>query len=356
MIWLLLTLIRHYFIATAAVYVPCYIYPWLRTTFEYGVTRRAHVTVLNNDFMRIEIPSINMQWRPGQHCFLRLMSFGLQPFSSHPFTICSLPAKNGKDKSELIFYIRHAQGLTHKLFECAKDHPNVAIPVLIDGPYGGIALRRFNEADRLLVISGGSGAGWALSLLELYCRQHSAGYNSTNVNNSDDQGSSCPERNNISPSPPPLHIVLATRDVPSRAWFLDAANRLLNDPAVPLMSPNIIVEVFLTGEAQEAVESGVLRQEPKDLSTLSDNVDVSSQETNAAFCDRELFGRPDLPALICQEGKVAGIEDSELGVYVCGPVAMQNDVRNAVARENATIVQGSGSRGVYLHTEHFSWA
>lgn len=35
---------------------------------------------------------------------------------------------------------------------------------------------------------------------------------------------------------------------------------------------------------------------------------------------------------------------------------MQNDVRNAAAKENLAILKGGMSGGVYLHSEHFSWA
>jgi hypothetical protein len=41
---------------------------------------------------------------------------------------------------------------------------------------------------------------------------------------------------------------------------------------------------------------------------------------------------------------------------VCGPVTMQNDVRNAVAAANLGILRGGKGGGAYLHTEHFSWA
>ncbi|KAF5627808.1 ferric cupric reductase transmembrane component 7 [Fusarium tjaetaba] len=73
--------IRHYFIGTGAVYVPCYVYPWLRTCFEYGVRTTAHVKVEDNGFVRVAIP-VNFTWEIGQHCFLRFTSFGLtQAFS-----------------------------------------------------------------------------------------------------------------------------------------------------------------------------------------------------------------------------------------------------------------------------------
>ncbi|KAF7571044.1 hypothetical protein PtrM4_110460 [Pyrenophora tritici-repentis] len=68
----------HYFVATAAVYIPCFVYPWLRSVFEYKWTQKAHIAVEDNGFTRINIPA-NFHWTQGQHCFLRFTSFGILP-------------------------------------------------------------------------------------------------------------------------------------------------------------------------------------------------------------------------------------------------------------------------------------
>jgi predicted ferric reductase len=71
---------------------------------------------------------------------------------------------------------------------------------------------------------------------------------------------------------------------------------------------------------------------------------------------KEFEGRPKLPLIIQEEAaKVVEVGQS-LSVFVCGPTTMQNDVRNAVAEENLNILKGSKAGGVYLHSEHFSWA
>jgi hypothetical protein len=33
-----------------------------------------------------------MEWTPGQHVFVRFATLGMHALTSHPFTICSLPA------------------------------------------------------------------------------------------------------------------------------------------------------------------------------------------------------------------------------------------------------------------------
>ena len=111
-------------------------------------------------------------WVPGQHCFLRFRYFGIHALTSHPFTICSLPGTLEDGGSELTFYIRHGKGLTAKLHDLAQEKPGCTIPVYVDGPYGGVDDRNLDDSDRLLVIAGGSGAGWILPFIEQYIQSH----------------------------------------------------------------------------------------------------------------------------------------------------------------------------------------
>lgn len=261
------------------------------------------------------------------------------------------------DTSELVFYIRHSHGLTKKLYDHAQKFPDAPVSVMIDGPYGGINMQRFNEADRLLIIAGGSGAGWILSFVELFCRQWSAaadGAFEKDVKYGDEETQSQQNWQHRS-----LRVVLATRDTSSRTWFLDAVAKLLAEHAAPQQTPNVEVHVHLTGEAEESAH--ISKQ--MDVTTgqcasssSSDDIGVKAEDNYATLPSEEVRGRPDLPLTIRQEGAVAAEDGQSLSVYVCGPTTMQHEVRNAVAKENLGILGGSKSRGVYLHSEHFSWA
>lgn len=344
----------HYFIATAAIYVPCFTYSWLRTAFEYGFAQKAHIDIEDNGFVRLNIPSVNMHWKPGQHCFLRFTSFGRHAFSSHPFTICSLPSFQTNERSELVFYIRHSHGLTRKLYEHAQKQPNAPVSVLIDGPYGGINMQRFNEADRLLVIAGGSGAGWILALLELYCRQQ----NITTIESKEPDPSPTDEEKQVEGHSHrrSLRIVLATRDIDSRKWFLKVVTELLAQYSITTEVAQIAVEVHLTCEATEDASVTTRRDDSSIPSSSSDNIEVQNKGEHVSTTNYELPGRPDLPQIVRKEGKTSAANSQSLSVYVCGSITMQNDVRNAVAKENLEILKGTKSGGVYLHSEHFSWA
>ncbi|KAH7070692.1 putative ferric-chelate reductase [Paraphoma chrysanthemicola] len=353
----------HYFVATAAVYVPCFVYSWLRTAIEYGFAQKAHIHIEDNGFIRLTIPAVNMKWRPGQHCFLRFTSFGLQAFSSHPFTICSLPPMRAGESSDLVFYIRQGGGLTKKMFNHAQQRPDVAVPVLIDGPYGGINMQRHNEADRLLVIAGGSGAGWMLPLIELFCRRRSNSQlegefhdnktvdNEKNVSNSSHNTS----------GPQSLRVVLATRDTNSRIWFLQTVSDLLSKYPSNHPSADLDIQVHLTGDAEQHIETptkiaNVTVSRASSSALSSDNIAIEADGESTHIPGKELGGRPDLPSIVHDEGIKAAEGEYSLNVFVCGPDDMQNDVRNAVAKENLGILKGSKAGGVYLHSEHFSWA
>ncbi|RYN67303.1 hypothetical protein AA0117_g11645 [Alternaria alternata] len=346
----------HYFIATAAIYVPCFVYPWLRTAFEYGFTEKAFVEIEGNGFIRLTVPSVNMRWKPGQHCFLRFTSFGLQAFSSHPFTICSLPSTQSSEKSELVFYIRHSHGLTKKLYEHAQEHPEISLPILVDGPYGGINMQRLNDADRLLVIAGGSGAGWILPFLELFCRQRSTTSmadmsTGSNISPSDEEKRSGVEHCRK------LRVVLATRDIANRTWFLETVAELFAKYSPQLKPSDIDIEIHLTDKAERmVVAAGTRGYESVSTSSSAGNIEVEAKSDQVTVPTEELAGRPNLPHVIQKQTEMIRAYDESLSVYVCGPITMQNDVRNAVAKENLAILKGVRSGGVYLHLEHFSWA
>ncbi|KAF2024971.1 hypothetical protein EK21DRAFT_77608 [Setomelanomma holmii] len=320
----------HYFVATAAVYVPCFVYPWLRTAFEYGFTQKAYIHIEDNGFIRLTIPAVNMRWKPGQHCFLRFTS--LQALSSHPFTICSLPSIRSDEQSELVFYIRQGGGLTKKMYNHAQKYPGAPVPILVDGPYGGINMQRHNDGDRLLVIAGGSGAGWMLPMIELFCRRRSPDHVEEHINWS---------------GPTSLRVILATRDTDSRIWFLRTVGNLLSRCSATYSSTELGVQVHLTGAAEQQAT----------VSTKSADIEISRAGGEiASVPGKELGGRPGLSSIIYEEGLAVAESGQTLNVYVCGPDTMQNDVRNAVAMENLNILKGSKSGGAYLHSEHFSWA
>ncbi|KAF4469683.1 Ferric cupric reductase transmembrane component 7 [Fusarium albosuccineum] len=344
----------HYFIATAAVYVPCFVYPWLRTCFEYGTRQAAHVKVEDNGFIRVTIPA-KFTWKPGQHCFLRFTGFGFtQALSAHPFTICSLPSTSTTEQSFLVFYLGHKSGFTAKLYDYALENPGASVSVLVDGPYGAINTQPYVNSSHLLVIAGGSGAGWTLPFIEQFVASHSIAGDEERgeaLRFDNKETNTCKAFPESSTSPFfSLRVILATRDTDSRIWYRKAVNQILLQYSTKASS-GVHVQLYLTGEAAAQTTTA-----SNNSSSMSQN-DSSANEggSESALSVDELNGRPDLPTTIQQVAKEMTTADS-LGVYVCGPDTMQNDVRNAVAAANLDILRGSKSGGAYLHCEHFSWA
>jgi len=277
------------------------------------------------------------------------------------------------EQSELVFYIRHQNGFTAKLYQAALAQPENFVPVLVDGPYGGINAQRFHEGDHLLVVAGGSGAGWMLPFIERFVRQSSissdeeqgVALTSSKESDSNESKECCPPKtltgrsNNGALS---LRVVLATRDIASRVWFLKTVSELLaRYPSAE--SNNIKVQVFLTGEAaQEAhlpPQKGPTENTSARGSTSNssvDQIDIPSSNHATTVPGKEFEGRPELASIVKEEADQVAESGRNLSVFVCGPDTMLNDVRNAVAEENLGILKGVKRGGVYLHSEHFSWA
>lgn len=175
-----------------------------------------------------------------------------------------------------------------------------------------------------------------------------------------------PARQGVPHRPRSLRLILATRDMATRIWFHTALDNLLSDYKSLGTVSNLSVEVHLTGEAERIVQPPTKGQsasdfEPstssqQDAPTTLDGKDGQEKFDRVDIPEEELRGRPDLPAMIREEARVAASMGQTVGVFVCGPLEMQDHVRNAVATENLSILKNPRSGGMYLHLEHFSWA
>lgn len=312
------------------------------------------MSLASNGFIRISIPT-KTTWRAGQHYFLRFVS--LHAWASHPFTACSLPTKAHyyeAASSSLVFYIRPQGGLTARLASYAAAHPNSKMRIMLDGPYGGIEMTKLDASHRTLVLAGGSGAGWVLPLIEAFLRRRDCA-------NCCDNPDPKPAAECLPASEAPsMRVVLATRDIATRNWFEEAIADLLEAGMVNTCPTELSVEIYYTG--------GEETSRPKTLQTLEDpekgvdtlvtgtegsGSDSESEKLSRNFSPRDHSARPDVRAIVAEEAAAAG--EQSLGVFVCGPLSMQSDVANAVAKEQVQGIKG-GTKDVYLHMEHFSWA
>lgn len=295
---------------------------------------------------------------PGQHCFLRFGRFGLRVLSSHPFTICSLPAQSPEDPSKITFYLRHRGGFTHRLYKYAKGRPGVTLPVLVDGPYGGIDIQKFLQSDRSVLVAGGSGAGWALPLIELFARKHVSDAELGGIVDGMDEKPA--QDTAVATGLKSLRVILATRDTATRVWFRKTVDELLRQYPSMHDSPDFDLEVYLTGEAEQQKDSPQVLKDLEQVAASEAEASSSSDDEGNLKHQQEVAGdeargRPNVPSIVREEVAKAAAVEKSLGFYVCGPDTMQNDARNAAARANLGVMK-QGTGGVYLHLEHFSWA
>ncbi|KAL1626908.1 hypothetical protein SLS54_002446 [Diplodia seriata] len=387
--------IRDYFIATGTLYLSSLLFSHLRTFLAYGPHHTAHLTPLPNAHLAITIrlhPSvvaaqavpIDLVWRPGQHIFLRFFSSRISWWrygvSAHPFTICSLPplletgddglSSHGYEKTEqqipeLRFVVKpHARGgLTRALHDLALEGAGAGgaeVGVALDGPYGGVGVgaaassssssSRLAAFDNVLVVVGGSGAGFSLPVVEDVLR-------SSSTTTSSSYGEVVGEKKggmaaaNMS-GKRAVGVVLATRHGSTGAWYAEEVRTLLrrygyggddDDDAV-----EVAVAVHVTGDDDAAGEEAEV--ESARMAGEDKKVRMGGGGEDGVVAWRQ--GRPQLQKVV--EEYAASAEGKTLAVAVCGPAGMLYDVRNAVAGVQKGVLSGKGAREVYLHSEHFS--
>lgn len=222
-------------------------------------------------------------------------------------------------------------------------------------------MQPYVHSDHLLVIAGGSGAGWTLPFIEDFITYRSTPTNEEcgQAMDEKEEGDTEARRSCKWSTPSSLRLILATRDMSSKIWYTRAVTKLLADHAGANSLSKIQIQVHLTGEAEQDIESINVVQEPSSSSEEQiplpeKGSDVRDQAEILLSVD-ECKGRPQLPSIVREAAGTVSSGES-LGVYVCGPTTMQNDVRNAVADVNLNILKGSKSGGAYLHCEHFAWA
>ncbi|OCF78055.1 hypothetical protein I204_02061 [Kwoniella mangroviensis CBS 8886] len=318
------------------------------------VLHRAHVELLNNETIKMVVPTLYINWSAGQHVFIRFMGMGWRSLDSHPFTIANSPlalasirdgdleksntlhpalAKvNAKGSvKEMVFLLKPLSGFTKDLYHKAKSGQS-QYKVLIDGPYGDANVGQDLEAfDRVLILTGGTGITWALSVL------------SDLVNREDGNARE-------------ITLVWAVKKISSMKWFERELQFIRTN------HPNVHIQHYVTVES--------LTQLPAIPSPSADHSDpAGSSEDDTPSTGKRLNlvgssksdrdwnwnqGRPNLPNII--ERTVATTQGS-LAIAACGPPQFLTDCSNAVTKAQIGILTGSypNVNEVYLKSESYGW-
>lgn len=326
---------RDYFIAAGAIYLLSLFTAQIRTFFIHGV-HSATLDLLPSGLLRVKIPTI-ISWYPGQHVFVRFFTLGLHSLTTHPFTIGSIaydPETMGK-ASEIVFYIKPKRGVTGRLARIAEKSPSCTRKVLLEGPYGGLSETRLGQFDRVLVIAGGSGGGFSLSVLEEALKQPSLAHGN-------------------------IQIVFATRQQNMADWYIDEVETKLSTFNAPKNNP---ISIYITSHNQPDPANIKTKEpdadpEPETGPTDTKNKELSEPNTTSTPTYLGSYSiavnrpfRPNLPEIVA--AATSGESGEKVGVFVCGPASMLHDTRNAAARAQRGVF-GGGLEEVFLHTEPFS--
>lgn len=337
---------------------------------------RATIVALDGGVTKITIKSkaIN-KWSPGAHVFLAIPKFG--PGQSHPATIASIPSSHSGD---LVFLLKSHKGFTGRLLKTATNSstsllpktasPQAASPstylALIDGPYGS-SHSDFCSFDTVFLIAGSTGTTFTLPiLLDIAARA---------------QNTRLPVKRVVF-----LWIVKNTSWTSWTASELASASEALVAAGIEL---SIQIHVtcdtkFTTGEVDESKECGcecdksagpcccISTEDADNVNKITDEANekkgaeaaVQSRSLSPSFksgtkssilpCAAFHSGRPDIYGMLWEMLEQA---EGETGVAVCGPLALNSDVRKIVVRcsDERAVHKGTGAEGIYLHSECFGW-
>ena len=157
--------------------------------------RRATVTDIGPNHVRVEIPGIRFSGKPGYHGYVHFPTLTkFKPWENHPFSVNStalirslerrhaslansLSGDSGNDKSRtqvqteptnlhtsagITLYIRKSTGMTRSLAQHAS------LVTLLDGPYPNNPPADVLSCDRLLLIGGGIGITGLLGFMNVH--------------------------------------------------------------------------------------------------------------------------------------------------------------------------------------------
>jgi predicted ferric reductase len=309
---------RDYFVAALSLYASTYIFNFFRTAIQ-SLNAEAKFILLPDSTIQISIPT-KMSWKPGQHVFLRFWALpGLHSYSMHPFTIGSLPSTG-----EMIFFVRSHRGFTGRLKKLVGTGYGT-MAMSIDGPYGNTdTANRLASSDKALLITGGSGTGYLLPLLQSILQDPNSNAE--------------------------VYVTIAVRQSISAHWIVDELQRVLE---ACTSNRKVQIDIHITDNSSSPQTFETSYEEESEKTALRYSGPIISRHKSITIIRGK--GRPDLKELI-RRNTTDAEKGTSVSITSCGPSSMGLDIRNACAKAQGRILQGKGGAGeVWLHCEAFGW-
>ncbi|KAI0031325.1 ferric reductase like transmembrane component-domain-containing protein [Vararia minispora EC-137] len=305
-----------------------------RTTTAYIV---AHPS-LNGGSTQLIMPGLTTGWRAGQHVRMRLVDPSypswfalaiasvLSRFRARPFSIATRP---GADGLELI--VKRVGRSTSRLYSLAGGDERTRgekqpadgdaeaqrelrrVTVVVEGPYSG-PHTLFEAYSGVVLVAGGSGITYALSLLDDLLAKHAAGASHVRV----------------------LELVWSVADYAALTPLLPTLQTLLRPRPSPHGQLAVRVHVHYTRAARPGAPP------PPAPGTLP---------TGLAL----LSGRPNYPRVLEDACDAVASTGGASGVAVthCGPLELGDQIHRAVG--SLSWERWKAVRGVEVHGETFGW-
>ncbi|KAL1890514.1 hypothetical protein Sste5346_008182 [Sporothrix stenoceras] len=302
---------------------------------------------------------------PGQHYFL-YQPLTIVGWENHPFTLAwwnqTSSSSSTDDDLHLQFWVRPYDGWTKKLVKQCKAKGGstltTAPAMLLEGPYG--KAEPLHTFDQVLLVAGGSGIAGVLPYLLDYVRRV-------------ERGAAAGANGKVPTRTRNITIVWADR---SEAFIRFIADGVL---AGLLNRPDINVAFHLTGSqpavadasniastassSTDAVDSPVTPAEDADATVGEKTVQQFDSEKGGVFENtadlnkksiaagyRIQAGRPDVLSTVRKLTQSIHGTDARLGVMVCGPNDLADNVRHVVAQNMETTRES-----IEYFEESFGW-
>ena len=302
------------------------------------------------DITRVDIPSINAGWFSGQHIRLRVLNLQMGRLAwaeTHPFTIASA----SYTPEGMVLLCKRTGDWTRKLFDMAKvsnveGGMGTHIKVVVEGPYGGPGFTIYSSFSAAVLIAGGSGITYALSVVQDLIHKDLNGKSRVR---SIDLVWSVPDPNNLSPLLPMLSsLIQQSVYISFRVYVF--YTRAPTDKKPPFLTRPLSDDLFggqhqdspqsqpSSGHHHQSIQTSALGLPPG--ITLSAGRPKFSKILEDAIAHAIAFAKDDEPI----SGMVVG---------ACGSVNLTDDVSKAVSSIDP--VRRDQVGGVEICEEVFEW-
>jgi NAD(P)H-flavin reductase len=274
-------------------------------------SRKAKLTVVSDDIVEIRFDKDHFDYKPGQ--FVQFSIPSINPLSFHPISISSAP-----HEPIVTLHVRALGDWSSKLFKLAQSNPEV--PILIEGPYGALAVDLDDDIryQSVLFVCGGIGITHCQSVAKSVINDCKRGRQATDI-----------------------RFVWALRDPDMLKVFPP-----LNDLTSNYLDPESDSETLGTSDGGDVTHDVFLTKA----------LDRDAKKRLESDDPRNLhYGRPVLSEIVSEvKEKTLLKKQKHIAVFVCGPAALVDQTKDVCRLLSSSTLAVDGVR-FDVHEEIFEY-